>query len=184
MHEITGEHWHEPEGTRNAGYGAWKRPNTPYDDYMEAQGIPIFRGIGVRRVQDMPLKRWNRMGGNGTFIQLFGTEGKWGCYVVEVPGAGALNPERHMYEEIMVVVEGRGTTEVWTDDQKKPHSFEWQRGSMFSIPLYVFAAIRWRGGRPYWVCLVSAACTLAGIWFLFGWLLRLELYPGLLFGGL
>ena len=36
----------------NAGYGAWKRPNTPYDDYMEAQGIPIFRGIGVRRVQE------------------------------------------------------------------------------------------------------------------------------------
>jgi hypothetical protein len=101
MHEITGEHWHEPEGMKNAGYGAWKRPNTPYDDYMEAQGIPIFRGIGVKRVQDMPLKRWNRMGGNGTFIQLYGTEGRWGCYVVEVPGAGALNPERHMYEEIM-----------------------------------------------------------------------------------
>ena len=60
MHEITGEHWHEPEGMKNAGYGAWKRPNTPYDDYMEAQGIPVFRGIGVRRVQDMALKRWNR----------------------------------------------------------------------------------------------------------------------------
>ena len=122
MHDITGEHWHEPQGTKNAGYGSWKRPNTPYDEYMEEQGIPIYRGIGVRRVQDMPLKRWNRMGGNGTFIQLYGTEGKWGCYVIEVPGAGALNPERHMYEEIMVVVEGRGTTEVWTDDQKKPHS--------------------------------------------------------------
>jgi hypothetical protein len=40
---------------------------------MEAQGIPIYRGIGVRRVQDMPLKRWERMGGNGTFIQLYGT---------------------------------------------------------------------------------------------------------------
>jgi hypothetical protein len=98
MHEVTSEHWNEPEGTKNAGYGAWKRPNTPYDDYMEAQGIPIYRGIGVRRVQDMPIKRWNRMGGNGTFIQLYGTEGKWGCYVVEVPGAGALNPERHMFE--------------------------------------------------------------------------------------
>src|SRR2546430_5466304 len=115
MHDITSEHWHEPEGSKNAGYGAWKRPNTSYDDYMEAQGIPIFRGIGVRRVQDMALKRWNRMGGNGAFIQLYGTEGKWGCYVIEVPGAGALNPERHMYEEIMVVVEGRGTTEIWTD---------------------------------------------------------------------
>src|SRR6266436_8816244 len=62
MHDTTdGSHWHEPEGLKNAGYGAWKRPNTPYDDYMEAQGVPIYRGIGVRRVQDLPLKRWNRM---------------------------------------------------------------------------------------------------------------------------
>jgi uncharacterized membrane protein len=56
-------------------------------------------------------------------------------------------------------------------------------GATYAIPIYVFAATRWRGGRPYLVCLISAACTLAGIWFLFGWLLRLELYPGLLFGG-
>jgi hypothetical protein len=56
-------------------------------------------------------------------------------------------------------------------------------GATYAIPLYVFAATRWRGGRPYLVCLISAAGTLAGIWFLFGWLLRLELYPGLLFGG-
>jgi Tripartite tricarboxylate transporter TctB family len=56
-------------------------------------------------------------------------------------------------------------------------------GATYAIPLYVFAATRWRGGRSYVVCLVSAAATLAGIWFLFGWLLRLELYPGLLFGG-
>ena len=29
------------------------------------------------------------MYGNGTFIQLYGTEGRWGCYVVEVPAAFA-----------------------------------------------------------------------------------------------
>ena len=75
MHEVTSSHWHEPEGTKNAGYGAWNRPNTAYDDFMEAQGIPIFRGIGVRRVQDLPLAPWKRMGGRGSFIQLFGTEG-------------------------------------------------------------------------------------------------------------
>jgi hypothetical protein len=56
-------------------------------------------------------------------------------------------------------------------------------GAALAIPLYVFAATRWRGGRPFAVCLLSAAVTLAGIWFLFAWLLRLELYPGLLFGG-
>src|SRR4029079_3892045 len=75
MHDVTTSHWHEPKGFKNAGYGAWKRPNTAYDDFMEAQGIPIYRAIGVRKVQDLPLKPWARMGGQGTFIQLFGTEG-------------------------------------------------------------------------------------------------------------
>ena len=58
-----------------AGLGKFLRPNTPYDNYMESQGIPIYRDIGVRRVQDLPRKPWKRMGGNGTFIQLLGTEG-------------------------------------------------------------------------------------------------------------
>jgi quercetin dioxygenase-like cupin family protein len=55
--------------------------------------------------------------------------------VVEVPGAGALHPEKHMYEEIYLVVEGRGTTEVWQEGDTKKHVFEWQKGSMFSIPM-------------------------------------------------
>jgi hypothetical protein len=57
-------------------------------------------------------------------------------------------------------------------------------GALYAIPLYVFAATRWRGERPVAVCLVSAVCTLGGIWLLFSRLLRLELYPGLLFGGM
>src|SRR5260221_586093 len=84
MHDVVStEHWHEPQGLKNAGYGAWKRPNTPYDDFMAREGVPGYGGIGGTRVQDMPLGDWKRMGGRGTFIQLFGTEGKWGCYVVE-----------------------------------------------------------------------------------------------------
>ena len=78
---------------------------------------------------------WKRTGGRGHYIQLYGTETKWGCYVVEVPPRGALNPEKHMYEEIFLVVEGRGTTEVWQEGETKRHVFEWQKGSMFSIPM-------------------------------------------------
>jgi quercetin dioxygenase-like cupin family protein len=55
--------------------------------------------------------------------------------VVEVPPGGALNPEKHMYEEIFLVVEGRGSTEVWIEGQPRKHVFEWQKGSMFSIPM-------------------------------------------------
>ena len=55
--------------------------------------------------------------------------------MVEVPGAGALNVERHLYEKVVLVVEGRGTTEVWQEGQSKRHVFEWQKGSLFTIPL-------------------------------------------------
>ena len=113
------QHWHEPSGTRKAGFGEFKKQPTPYDAWMEAEGIPVFRGIGISKVQNLPLFDWKRRGGKGHFIQLYGTETKWGCYVIEVPPGGALNPEKHMYEEIFLVVEGRGTTEVWQDGDKK-----------------------------------------------------------------
>jgi quercetin dioxygenase-like cupin family protein len=136
MHEVTAKtHWHEPSGGKRAGFGKFGRPKTPYDLFMESEGIPCFRDIGVGRVQDLPRKPWKRLGGLGTYIQLHGTEGKWGCYVVEVPGAGALNPEKHMFEKIFLVLEGRGTTEVWLEGDSKRHTFEWQKGSMFAIPM-------------------------------------------------
>ena len=112
MHDVPGSHWHEPAGGKRAGFGKFGRPKTPYDLFMESEGIPVFRDIGVSKVQNLPLAPWKRLGGRGTYIQLHGTEGKWGCYLVEVPGAGALNPEKHIYEEIYFVVEGRGSTEV------------------------------------------------------------------------
>ena len=136
MHEITGQvHWHEPTGFKRAGFGKFGRPKTPYDLFMESDDIPIYRDIGVSKVQNLPLAPWPRLGGRGSYIQLHGTEGKWGSYVVEVPGAGALLPEKHIYEEIYLVVEGRGSTEVWLDGETKRHVFEWQKGSLFSIPV-------------------------------------------------
>jgi mannose-6-phosphate isomerase-like protein (cupin superfamily) len=135
-HDDPRQHWHEVLGeAQKAGKGSFIRAPQPYDRYMLEQDIPIFRDIGISKVQNLPLKPWARTGGRGSFIQLFGTEGLWGCYVIEVPGAGALNAEKHMYEEIFLVIEGRGTTEVWQDGDTRKHVFEWQKGSMFSIPL-------------------------------------------------
>ena len=134
-HDKDNSHWHEPAGHKKAGFGKFSKQPTPYDAYMEAEGIPVFRDLGISKVQNLPLFPWKRRGGRGHFIQLYGTEGKWGCYVIEVPPAGALNPEKHMYEEIFLVVEGRGTTEVWQEGDTKKHVFEWQTGSMFSIPM-------------------------------------------------
>jgi len=138
-HDVPGEplHWHEPtDKSTRAGFGRFAAPRAPYDIWMEAQGIPIYRDIGVRRVQDLPLKPWKLMGGNATFVQLYGTEGMWGCHVIEVPGAGALNDIKHIYEQQYFVVDGRGSTEVWEDGREdKVHVFEWQKGSLWSVPM-------------------------------------------------
>lgn len=132
-HDAT-DHWHEPKAGEIAGKGKFTRPPMPYDSFMEREGVPVYRDIGVRTVLDLPLAPWKRLGGRGSYIQLFGTEGLWGQYVVEIPARGALNPERHLYEKVVFVVEGRGSTEVWRDGGKK-QTFEWQKGSLFTIPL-------------------------------------------------
>ncbi len=136
------QHWHEPTGlTQKSGLGTFTKQTMPYDTFMEEQEIPIVRAVGVSKVQNLPLKPWKRMGGKGTFIQLWGTEGLWGSYVIEVPGSGALNVEKHMYEEQFLVVEGRGSTEVWTEEGGPKHIFEWQKGSLFSVPLNTYHRI-------------------------------------------
>jgi len=122
MHDtVKDSHWHEPKAGENAGTGNFTRPKLPYDRFMEDEGVPVYRGIGAKRVQDLPMAPWRRLGGRGSYIQLYGTEGLWGMYVVEVPGAGALNVERHLYEKIVLVVEGRGSTEVWNEGDAKRH---------------------------------------------------------------
>ena len=130
--------WNEPKGLEKAGFGKWKTPPSQYDRYMEEQGIPVYRDIGVHKIQNLPMKPWARLGGNGTFIQLHGTDGRWGMYVVEIPGTGALNVERHVYEELYYVAEGRGSTEVWEEGSAKKLTFEWGPGSLFAIPLNTF----------------------------------------------
>ena len=75
MHDTPEQtHWHELRAGENAGFGKFLRKPMPYDSFMEAEGVPVFRGIGVRRVQDLPMKPWARLGGRGSYIQLFGTE--------------------------------------------------------------------------------------------------------------
>ena len=54
-------------------------------------------------------------------------------------------------------------------------------GILAAVPLYVFAAIRFRGGRGYATALAAAAGTTLFIYLLFGVVLHLELYPGILF---
>jgi len=56
-------------------------------------------------------------------------------------------------------------------------------GVPYAVLLFVFSSARWRGKRSYAVSFLLAVATMLVIWLLFTWLLRIELYPGLLLGG-
>ncbi len=163
MHEVTDDHWHEPEGQKNAGYGAWKRPNTSYDNYMEDQGIPIFRGIGVRRVQDMPLKPWTRMGGQRNLHPALRHRGPMG--LLRGRGAGgwrAQSRKAHVRRDHGGGRRPRHHRNL-ADGQAKPHTFEWQRGSMFSIPLNTNHRIINAASSPALILVASTAPNVMNI---------------------
>lgn len=113
----------------------WK---SPYEQWMEDQRIPIYQALGgVEDITELPRRPWARLGGNGTFISLRGTvEGGRGLYVCEIPPGKALELEKHLYEKVIYIIQGRGLTEIWQDGERK-QTFEWGQGSVFAPPLNV-----------------------------------------------
>jgi quercetin dioxygenase-like cupin family protein len=134
MPDITLEDYKAPKGEENAGLKRWQRQKTGYEVFMEDEGIPVFRGIGVRDVRDLSFGAWKRRNARGIFLLLDGLEGSKGMYVLDLPPSEATTPEKHLYHEFFIVIEGRGTTETWSEGTDGcRHAFEWQPGSLFRI---------------------------------------------------
>jgi mannose-6-phosphate isomerase-like protein (cupin superfamily) len=107
---------------------------TAYERWLLEEGIPVVRGSAIPSLHEVALAPWPRMGGRGAYVSLADQQDDDG-YVVEIAPGGSLNPERHMFEELIYVCSGRGTTEVWQDDGGATRTLEWQRGSVFAVPL-------------------------------------------------
>jgi len=118
---------------------------TAYFKWMRSQGLPVIDGYGVEDVRDIALAPWRRSGGKAAFLNLYGMEGVTGMYVGEIPPGEALQPERHLYEEIVCVLEGQGATEVWQEGSPK-QMFEWGAWSLFAPPLNTWHRLL-NGGR-------------------------------------
>jgi len=105
-----------------------------FDEWVKKEGLDLIRGTKIDNVYTQPLKPWARTGGKAVQIQLVGTGEMNSAYICEIPAAGELKPQKHLYEEMIFVLSGRGSTSVWNAGEKK-NSFEWQAGSLFAIPL-------------------------------------------------
>jgi oxalate decarboxylase/phosphoglucose isomerase-like protein (cupin superfamily) len=120
---------------------------TTYFKWMARQGIPVVDGYGLEDVREIATAPWPAMGGRAAFINLYGMEGVTGMYVGEIPAAGALNPEKHFYEEVICILEGQGATEVWQEGGQK-QMFEWGAWSLFAPPLNTWHRLINGGRQP------------------------------------
>jgi len=105
-----------------------------YDNWQKREGAPVVTGFYIEDLSALELGPWERKGGRGAFVNLEGTGGVNDAQVVEIEPGGKSEPERHMYEEMVYVLSGRGATMVWDDEDQK-QTFEWAAGSLFAIPL-------------------------------------------------
>jgi len=105
-----------------------------YKDWVQAQGIPLIEEYYIEDAKKIELAWWEQKGGNGAILNLIGTGESNAAYVCEIPPGKSLKPERHIFEEMIFVLQGSGATTVWVEGSKK-QTFEWQEGSLFAPPL-------------------------------------------------
>src|SRR5918992_5905688 len=104
-------------------------------EFCQRDGLAVITGYGVDDLKTAPLKQWERLGGRAAYCHLEGSQGFVGVLVAEIPPGKSLRPIRHMYEEQVLILQGRGATQFWSDETKQAITLEWQAGSLFSPPL-------------------------------------------------
>src|SRR5260370_36884771 len=120
---------------------------TPYLRWVRDAGRDIISGHYVPNLRTVALKPWARRGGAGVFINHEASRTSNDCYVCEIPPGGKLVPQRQLYEEMILALDGRGSTTVWNDAGDRI-GFEWRAGAMFAIPLNTWHQHFNGSGRP------------------------------------
>ncbi len=105
-----------------------------YDYWMEGLGLPIHTGYFIGDLRTCDLEWWEDRKCKAAFMQLMGQEGVTGAWIQEIAPGESSPPVRFALDEVVYVVEGRGTTTVWRDDNGTKKTFEWQNNSMFIVP--------------------------------------------------
>jgi quercetin dioxygenase-like cupin family protein len=136
---------------------------THYQKWSEAQGVPILKEFYIPDLREVDVASWDWKGGKGAILNLIGTGNANDAHIVEIEPGQKLKPQRLLYEEMIFVVEGNGSTSVWNDEKKKV-TFEWQAGSLFSPPVNT-----WRqhfnasGSKPARFLVVTSAPVLMNL---------------------
>ena len=119
---------------RNLNEASAFAPTSPYEIYQQWESVPVYKGFIIDDLLELELGDWARTGGKGAFVNLDGAAGTCDTVIQEIAPGGELRPQRHLFEEAVFILSGQGATTLWNDGGRK-HTLEWQKGSLFSLPL-------------------------------------------------
>ena len=108
--------------------------NDPYRAWLAREGVQVIDEYAFENLHTVELGPWGRKGGKGSVINIPYPMLINDSQLIEINPGNSSEPEKHLYEEVVYVLSGRGATSVWIGDSPK-QTFEWTGGSMFTIPL-------------------------------------------------
>lgn len=111
-------------------------PRVGIDSYLEwlrGEAIPVVEDFGVD-LFGVDTRPWARAGTNGAAVHLKGRGDFVSMFLLEIAPGASTSPQRHLYEEVLYVLSGRGSTTIEAEGGRK-HTFEWGPKSLFAIPL-------------------------------------------------
>jgi oxalate decarboxylase/phosphoglucose isomerase-like protein (cupin superfamily) len=108
--------------------------DTPYLRFVRVEGLDIISAQYVPDLRTVELKPWPRRAGKGVYINHEASRTSNDCYVCEIAPGKKLEPSRHLFEEMILILSGRGSTTIWNNAGERV-TFEWKAGSIFAVPL-------------------------------------------------
>ena len=105
----------------------------PFGDWVDNEGLPRINGLGVD-LKTVETKPWARMDAKGASVELQGRGDFISIFVIDLDPGAKTAPQQHMFEEVIYVISGHGSTMV-EDAQGQKHTFEWGPKSLFALPL-------------------------------------------------
>lgn len=125
----------QAEVAQESGAPAWTRRKieTPYQKWQKAEGIPVHKGSAVPDLYTAEVGFWDRVGQKAALVNLAGQEQDDG-WIIEIAPRRETKVLHHVFEAMILVLEGRGATTFWQSSTQK-QTVEWQRGSLFAPPL-------------------------------------------------
>lgn len=107
----------------------------PYLEWVAKEGLPVVEDYGIDLFK-VETKMWARNEAKTAAVHLKGRGDFANMFLYELSPGKSTTPQRHLYEEVIYVLEGTGSTQVELPDGTK-RSFEWGPRSLFAIPLNV-----------------------------------------------